>query len=177
MTVARLSKSYGRIIKRYEAARKGVVKRSWTELVDEALRMMDGLTEREAEERYRISDSTIHRWRELRANREEISTVRGAPKQGLLRMLKPNEAEGWAASRADEETPEQAVAENPISAALAVIDRVIRLSGGAEDLTPERRKGLMEVFLNDEIDDWEERGWDTRPLLERLRRVTRGEFD
>jgi hypothetical protein len=89
----------------------------------------------------------------------------------LHRMEEAVEREGLAGTR--EETPEQAVAESAITSALRVLDRTIRSVNGSEAFSPEERRRILVEVIQDEVEDWEGWGWETRPLLDRLREVTR----
>jgi hypothetical protein len=58
----------------------------WTPLVDLALESVDGYSEPEAERVLGISDSTIRRWRQLRADGAKIPEPRGAVRDALLKI-------------------------------------------------------------------------------------------
>jgi transcriptional regulator with XRE-family HTH domain len=79
-----------------------------------------------------------------------------------------------AGGGAREETPEDAIVESEVTHALRIFDRVIRASGGSAQLSHEERQRLLVPIILDEVEDWREKGWDVRPLLDRLEEVRRG---
>lgn len=94
------------IIADYNGSRKGLVADSWTRAVDEVLERTRGRTDQEGAQLIGVSESTLRRWRQLRAAGEEIPEPRAGPREALLRAMNPN-----GRSEA-EETPEQAVETN-----------------------------------------------------------------
>lgn len=109
----------------HKALRKGSVNDwDWTAAVDGFLRHVDGLSEREIEERWGFSDTTINRWRKLREGGEDVPAPRGPNRVRLVRFTKhwPGDEEGFVPrhgvydsvppTQHEEESPEQAVAGN-----------------------------------------------------------------
>jgi len=99
--------AYRSIVKQREAGRKGRLNQpDWTTAVDLLLSEVEGADEREAERRllaqgFTISDSTIRRWRELRAVGEAIAKPRNPAKDSLLRFLKQKTSAGLIEGRGE----------------------------------------------------------------------------
>lgn len=76
-----------KINKWVDEERRRVGRRNWTEIVDQALRRLDGLSAREARLLYGFGRETLTDWRRKRAQGKPVLAVRGFNQRALERLM------------------------------------------------------------------------------------------